>query len=252
MYNYAGILICFTDIIKWKQKKDTEAVFFFLLQSCAGLTQIWGLTLLAWQCTRKVIRAASVSNPSEHKTFPISVRLMVKGETLCCVARHEEISTRGLDSSRHTTVFIIFLVFVWVSAIKADLLCLCLYVLPLQWWSKRGFCSKIQCVCSAQREPFFKVMPSSSRSYLEKKQTKNMRRGHTVQYTSKTTCAGYTRKKSVLVDELMKTDYNPTDAQLWLKKTKLEILTGFSSLAYKCKSASLGFRLLMIKQEIWR
>lgn len=48
---------------------------------------------MAWQCTRKVIRAASVSNPSEHKTFPISVRLMVKGETLCCVARHEEIST---------------------------------------------------------------------------------------------------------------------------------------------------------------
>lgn len=126
---------------------------------------------------------------------------MVKGETLCCVARHEEISTRVLDSSRHTTVFIIFLVFVWVSAIKADLLCLCLYVLPLQWWSKRGICSKIQCVCSAQREPFFKVMPSSSRSYLEKKQTKNMQRGHTVQYTSKTTCARYTRKKSVLVDE---------------------------------------------------
>lgn len=145
---------------------------------------------------------------------------MVKGETLCCVARHEEISTRGLDSSRHTTVFIIFLVFVWVSAIKADLLCLCLYVLPLQWWSKRGICSKIQCVCSAQREPFFKVMPSSSRSYLEKKQTKNMQRGHTVQYTSKTTCAGYTKKKSVLVDELMKTDYNPTDAQLWFKKNK--------------------------------
>lgn len=49
----------------------------------------------------------------------------------------------------------------------------------------------------------------------------------------------------------MKTDYNPTDAQLWLKKT-----TGnthwFQLVSLQMQIASLGFRLLMIKQEIWR
>lgn len=58
-----------------------------------------------------------------------------------------------------------------------------------------------------------------------------------------------TQGKSVLVDENWLQSYWRS---VVIKKTKLEILTGFSSLAYKCKSASLGFRLLMIKQEIWR
>lgn len=91
----------------WKGTESLCLCFLCCLAAMLRVTQIHGLTGLGWQCTRKVIRAATVLNPSEYKTLPISVRLNGKRwNTLLCgmIWRSQH---RGVDSSPHTQALII-------------------------------------------------------------------------------------------------------------------------------------------------
>lgn len=103
-------------------------LFFAVAQSYAeGDPNSW-IDGLVWQCTRKVIRPATVSNPSKYKALPLSDRLNGKGETLTCVAQYEDISTWQLPAHRTVLILCSLWVFVCVcvSVIKADLLlCVC-------------------------------------------------------------------------------------------------------------------------------
>lgn len=144
--------------------------FFFLccLRAIQRVTQIHGLTGLAWQCTRKVIRAATVSNPCEYKTFPILVRL--DGERwipqLCgSVWRYQK---HALDAFLYTQVFIICSLFVCMCQIKGDLLlCVCVRVAACVYcrWQSWCFCTQpTACVCVLY-EPISKVIKSVEMLY---------------------------------------------------------------------------------------
>lgn len=131
------------------------------LRAVLRVTQIRGLTGSAWPCTRKVIRAASVSNPCEYKTLPISVRLDGERWNARLVSHSMKSSPRSRQFPtvrRFLSFFFFFCVCVHVSDQSwPAFLCACVLLFVFTLAMTRGDASAAVRV-QTLHEPIFKVI----------------------------------------------------------------------------------------------